>query len=261
MGIKSSKQPLLHSSIIIAQSFPSFTLVHIQLHRLIITFSKMQSFVVVAFLLASLAFANSIEVQRMSSTQQQSASSSSTSFNSGNGGGFAPVGGIGDIAYGGGGGRGVSSYSEHSSSSSSFSSVISSFSGLSSRIASAQSMIASGSFTQSIATQEMSQIAESMQLALSQSVGCGCFGQGNLISTAGAAFSQFSSLMSSMQSTFGQENFGTFLQPFGALTESFQSFSYAISSAGYSTSHVFPAGFPSVLCEVIPDLTEIIGFK
>nr|P14777.2 RecName: Full=Infection structure-specific protein 24 [Uromyces appendiculatus] len=112
----------------------------------------------------------------MSASSQQQQSASSSSVASFNGGGFG--GGLG-IGGGFGGFGGMSSFNAQSSSSYSSSTVINSFASLGSQIAAIQGMMAGGSFTQTIAMQQMSQLAVSMQLALTQSAGCSCLTQVN----------------------------------------------------------------------------------
>lgn len=236
----------------------------------------MQSFVFIACLLVSLSVANPVEVERRalgglysaSSQQQQQQSAASSSSVNAYGGGLG-YGGIGGLGYGGigsiGGGVGgisaQSSYNSQSSSSSySSSNVISGFNGISSQIAAIQGMMSSGSFTQTIAMQQMSRLASSMQYTLSQSAGCGCFGQGNFISNASSVFSQFYSLMTSMQLQFGG-SFGSLLQPFGGLSSTFQSFFNSYQSSGYSINSIIPPGLPSLLGGCIPGFTNMVGFK
>lgn len=243
----------------------------------------MHSVVYVACLLAAYAAASPAQVERrfavpmgpiggggyqMSQSQsQQAASQSQSSYNSGYGGGYG--GGIGGFGLGGGvggiGGGGFSqSSSSYSASSSSSSSVYNSFAGLGSQIAQMQGALAAGSMTQSFAMQQMSSLASSFQSALALAPQCGsCFGQGPFATNVNSVFSQFTSLMMSMQSQFGG-SFSQICAPFAGLQSSFQTFFQSASASGVSMNTLVPGGFINALSPIIPGIgngLSTLGFK
>ncbi|KAI9630649.1 hypothetical protein KEM48_013807 [Puccinia striiformis f. sp. tritici PST-130] len=122
-----------------------------------------------------------------------------------------------------------------------------------------QSMLLAGSMSQTVAQQSMQQLAQSIQIAMTQATSCiTCFsGQGSqFASVASSTFNQFTSFMSQMQGAFNG-NMGPILIPFGSLGNTFQSFfqqASSFTSSSSSFSSMLSPNFAPVLQSIIPGI-------
>ncbi|KAH9454504.1 hypothetical protein Pst134EB_033482 [Puccinia striiformis f. sp. tritici] len=189
-------------------------------------------------------------------TGGMSASTSMGSFNSNSmsaSNGFS-AGGIGGGLgmIGGGGGFGMNQQSSFSTSS-----AISNFQNVNSMIGQMQSTLMAGSMSSTVAYQSMQQLAQSLQIAMTQATACAsCFaGQGSqFASVASSTFNQFTRFISQMQGAFG----GQICTPLGQLGNTFQSFfqhasSFTSSSSSSLTSMISPNFLP-VMQNIIPGI-------
>ncbi|KAH9470531.1 hypothetical protein MJO29_004718 [Puccinia striiformis f. sp. tritici] len=197
----------------------------------------------------------------MSASNSMSSSSRMSASNSLNAGG---IGGIG----GGAGMIGGAGFGMNQQNSFSTSSAISSFQNVNSMLGQMQSMLMAGSMSQTVAQQSMYQLAQSLQVAMTQATGCmTCFsGQGSqFASVASSTFNQFTSFMSQIQGVFGG-NLGPILTPFGSLGQTFQSFFEQASSSTSSSSsfsNMLSPNFAPVMQSIIPGVggpLSLLGF-
>ncbi|KAI7959596.1 hypothetical protein MJO28_003387 [Puccinia striiformis f. sp. tritici] len=133
-----------------------------------------------------------------------------------------------------------------------------------------QSMLMAGSMSQTVAQQSMQQLAQSLQMAMTQATACTiCFsGQGSqFASVASSTFNQFTSFMSQMQGAL-DGNLGPIVTPFGSLGQPFRTFfQQASKSSTFSSSsfsNMLSPNFAPVMQSIIPGIggpLSLLGLK
>ncbi|POW05978.1 hypothetical protein PSHT_10561, partial [Puccinia striiformis] len=148
------------------------------------------------------------------------------------------------------------------------SSAISSFQNVHSMIGQMQSMLLAGPMSQTVAQQSMQQLAQSLQIVMTQATSCiTCFlGHGSqFASVASSMFNQFTSFMSQMQGAF-DGNMVPIITSFGSLGNTFQSFfqqASSFTSSSSSFSNMLSPKFAPVLQSIIPGIggpLSLLGF-
>jgi len=202
----------------------------------------MKSFVYVACVLAAFAAATPVQHDaRMISSSHQASGQGSQSNN---GYQVTPFG--------------SSAYQSSSQYSYSESSVMQAFQPILPMLGQIQSMMSSGSMTQSMASSYMSQVASQLQGAFNGLAGCGCLGGGSIGSTFNGVFSQLTQIMQSFQSQFGS-SFSSIASPFGQLLPAIQSFvSSSQQSSSFNSYAQTLSPFMNALSPVIPGAAGVL---
>ncbi|OAV89962.1 hypothetical protein PTTG_10271, partial [Puccinia triticina 1-1 BBBD Race 1] len=203
----------------------------------------MRSAVYVACFLAAAALATPIQHEaRMIQANQASGHNANSQSNA---------------SYGPGG---MSQSASSSESTYSSSNVVQSISPIMSTINQLQGMMGGGSFSISMASQLMSQIATQMQAMLTSVNSCSCFASPQVTPMLGQMFGQLYSVMNSMQSTFGQSAMSNILSSFGSLAPMIQQFTqqYSSLSAFSSISQQGFAPMINLLGTVNPAFSNIL---